>query len=183
MDGMPFQDEDPAPAVQAIPVDCFENPAGERGAHDNGQRLRHHEPGLRASAIFGAKPVGEIHDNAREEACLRGAQQKSGRIELRLCFDEAAERGHQAPGDHDAGQPFARAPAFHDKTAGDFEEEVSNEKDARAQADCGIGEPEFALHLELCDAEVCAIDIRKQIRNDEQGHQPPHHPAASPRCD
>src|SRR5947209_3578912 len=143
--GQTFQYEDPAPSGEAVPMNGLENPARKRESNNHRERLSDHEPGLGASAIFGAEPVGQIHDDPWKETCFGCTQQKAGEVELmgngavaeQRHADKTGSGGHDAPGDHDARQPFARAPPFDDQSARDLKKEVAEEEDTSAEADHG----------------------------------------------
>ena len=119
--GNSFDDEKPAPASQAEPVHP-QQPASERGADDvrDGDRDHKHRTGFRA--IFGAEPVREVDENAGEEAGLGRAEQYSNEVEMRGRSNKGHQDGDEAPGDHDAREPFAGAPALDDDATWDFEE-------------------------------------------------------------
>ena len=66
---------------------------------------------------------------------LGQTQQEADDIELGCGMNEAREPGQQAPDDHDAGDPLARAPDFGQHRAGNFQQAVSEKEDARAESE------------------------------------------------
>ena len=76
-------------------------------------------------------------------------------------------------------KPFPRAPALDDQVPGDLEQKVADEEDPRAEADDGIVEAEIALHLQLGDAQVGAVDVGKQIDQHQERHQASSYAPAS----
>ena len=123
-------------------------------ADRDSDRLRHHEIGFCAGAVFGLIPMGKINDDSREEAGFGDAEQQPQSVKLRdrpeITQQRRAEQTSggrdQAPGDHDAGDPFASAPAFYNQAAWDIEQEIAEEENAPAEANYGIAEVEVFLH-------------------------------------
>src|ERR1051325_5232424 len=87
-------------------------------------------------------------------------------------------RCDDAPGHHDARNPFAGAPSLDDEAAGKVEREVAKKKDARAKADHCIVEAEVPLHLEFRYAQVGAVEVCEQIDEHQVGNEAPGHAAA-----
>ncbi len=92
-----FEEEHPPPSMHAAPMHVLQNPTRERRTDHHRQRLRHHEPRLRARAVFVPKPMRQIHNHAREETGFRRAQQKTRRVELRCCRNKAGQSRDQRP--------------------------------------------------------------------------------------
>src|ERR1043166_772188 len=120
----------------------------------------------------------EIDNDAREEARFRHAQQESREVKLRRRAHKGRERGNQAPRDEDAGKPFARAPTFDEQRAGDFEDEVTDEEDADSQAENFLGEFQVAGHAQFGKADVGAVQIRDDVKQEHQRHHSPRDLAA-----
>ena len=86
---------------------------------------------LARGAVFDAVPVREVDDDAREKSRFRNAEQQPQTVELRHRAEKAEQRsaqkahqrGHQSPGDHDARDPFASAPALHNQAAWNIEQQ------------------------------------------------------------
>jgi hypothetical protein len=87
--------------------------------------------------------------------------------------DEHREAGNDAPRDHDPRDPDARADLVQDDVAGDFEDEITEEKDARAEAIDGIAQAEIGGHLQLREAHVYSIQICHHITKQQQWREPP----------
>ena len=182
-----FEDEDPTPTGEPVPVRGLEYPARKRQTEHNRERLRNHEPGLGTRPVFGPEPVRKIHDHSGKKTGFRGSQQKAQPIELRPHAEaygqqarEARKGCHEAPGNHDARQPAPRAPLLHDQRAGDFEQKIAEEEHARAEPDHFIGKPESTLHLQFRDGDIGAIEIRGQIDENQERHQPQSYPPTGP---
>ena len=45
-----------------------------------------------------------------------------------------------------------------------FEDDIAEKEDARAEAEHGIGETELLRHLQLREAHIHAIDVRRDVR-------------------
>ncbi len=134
------------------------------GAHDLRDGGRHEEEGEGARPVAAREPVGEVDDHPGIEAGLRQAQQEPHEVEVERRPDGGGERGHDAPGDHDAGDPEAGAPLLDDERARDLEEEVAQEEDAGAEADDRVVEAgQLPGHGELGDGHVRAIDERDDV--------------------
>src|SRR5215468_3258959 len=101
-----------------------EKRAGERRAEQSGCWNRRVHAGDRAAALLLAKPVAQIDDHAGEEARLGGAEKEACSVKLGDVVNESGEEGDQAPGDHDARDPFAGGPALNNDGAGNLEEDV-----------------------------------------------------------
>jgi hypothetical protein len=61
-----------------------------------------------------------------------------------------------------------------DHVAGHLKEEIADEEDAGAHAVNRIAHPQVLLHLELGEAYVNAIDVRQNVAEKQEGHQPLH---------
>src|SRR5205085_3838026 len=70
-----------------------------------------------------------------------------------------------APGDHDARDPDARAQFFEHDVAGDFEEKIADVKDRHAGTENVVGEVEVVLHRELGDADVHAVQVIEPVEH------------------
>ncbi len=170
-----LEDEHPLPALQSKRAVHLENQAGENRC----DRVRHRHGDVQdrdgAAAVRGRKPVGEIKDDAGKESGLGHAQQEAQHDEA----DRPGGRGHQAgddaPGDHDASDPYARAGTMQDHVAGHFEQRIAEEEDARAQAEPVGRQAQVLVHGERSEGDVGAIDVGHQVAQHDQGQQAPGH--------
>ena len=105
----------------------------------------------------------QINDNAGKESSLGHAQQKTSPIELAGIMYQPRERGYQAPGDHDACNPFARAPQFYEQCSWNLEQHISNKENAGAETKNLVGESQFTCHLQTGEADVDAIQKRNDV--------------------
>ena len=83
----PFQKEEPLPAAQPEPVHSEEG-ARHRRAQGEAERDGDDEAGQGARAALHGEPVGEVNDQAGEEAGLGDAEKEARGVELRRRFDE-----------------------------------------------------------------------------------------------
>ena len=174
-----------------------EQGVGNLRAHDLREGRGDEEVGQGLRAVAAREPVREIHDDAGEKAGFHQAEQEANAVELKLSHAQLAvergveplnkafgggqfvpherrERGDETPSDHDAADPFPRAPLLHDERAGNLQQEVAEEEHSRAQADDGVVEARQILrHRELGDGDVRAVHVGDDVANEEQRQQPP----------
>jgi hypothetical protein len=70
------------PASAETAVEGVHDPARQRIAEDAGQRDRRHEDRDHARAVVRREPVGQVEDDAGEEARLGQAEQEAQDVEL-----------------------------------------------------------------------------------------------------
>jgi hypothetical protein len=152
-----------------------EESAGDRAADHRGDRNRCHEQRHDAGALCLRKPIGEIEieNDAREETGLGDAEQKPQGIEARRAGDEAHGGRHQAPADHDARDPDARAEFVQSEIARNLEEDIAHEKDAGAEAEDLRREAEIFIHGERGEADIDAVEEIDRVAEDEKRDQAP----------
>ena len=97
-------------------------------------------------------------------------------------MNERGERRNEAPRDEDASKPFARAPPFDQQRAWDFENEITDEEDADAEAKNFLGKVQVAGHAQFGEADVGAVEISNDVKREHQGQNAPGDLAAE-RCD
>ena len=182
MVGMPSDDEEPLPAVQAALAFEFEQEAGEWGADDAGERGGGHELGDGAGPFFGREPIGEIEDHAGEEAGLGDAEEETQGVEGVRAFDQTHAGGDDAPGDHDAGDPKAGADLAKEEIAGQIEEALAKKEDAGARAVDGGRQHEVAAHLQRGEAYVDAVQVGKDVEHEDVWDQAPADLAVERAC-
>src|SRR5208282_1150102 len=126
----------------------------------------------------GAEPVGEVDEDAGEETGLGDAQQDSNEVEMRGRSNERHQDGDEPPGDHDAREPFARAPALDNEAAGNFEEQVADKKYSRAEAEDAVAEVQVVRHFERGVADVYAVEKGDDEKGEEKRQEAPRNAAA-----
>jgi len=87
--------------------------------------------------------------------------------------NEGHAGGHQAPDDHDPGDRLAGADFFEQQVARYLEQEIADEEDAGAQPIDRIAESQVGLHLELREADVDPVEVRKDVADEQQRNQSP----------
>ena len=70
-------------------------------------------------------------------------------------------------------QRLAGADAFQQQVAGHFEQEISDEEDARAETIHRVVERQGLLHLQLRIADIDAVQIRDHIGDQQQRDDAP----------
>ena len=171
-----LQEEEPLPARQpAQAAELLEDLARDRPAHHARDRGRGHEARHGARLLGGREPVREVEDHAGEEARLGGAEEETEGVEARHAAHEHHGRRDDAPGDHDARHPHARAHPVHDQVARHLEEEVADEEDARAEAVDGVREAQVLPHLERREADVDAVEVGDHVEDEHEGDQAAGH--------
>ena len=159
-----LQHEHPLPAGPAVRSgEGFHNPAGERAADHAGKRNGDEPEHRHARPTVSGKPVGEIEQQPGRQSGFGHAQQEAQQIELPGSLDKGEGAGDQAPGDHNAGDPAARADAMQDQVAGHLKEKVTEKKDPGAEAVDRFAQREIVHHLQLGEADVDAIQIGAEV--------------------
>jgi hypothetical protein len=121
-------------------------PTGERGTDDARERLRQVEQREHLAAVTGRDPGRQEQDRAGEEAGLGDAEQEAQADELRVVLHPREEQGHDAPRDHDAGEPDTRAELVQREVGRHLEHEVADEEHTGREAELGGGQAEVGLH-------------------------------------
>src|SRR5262245_34756554 len=178
-----FKDEDPSPSFPSAPIDALHNQSGDRHANHRSDRYADHKKRFGFGAVFIAKPVRQKNDYAREVSGFGQTQDEAQNVELILVAgeihpwlaDKSHYRGYDSPRDHDARDPFPRAPPFDDQRARDFEQEIAEKENTRARADDVVGEPhpafaEGLFHLQGGDADVGTVNVRQKIEPQKKRH-------------
>src|SRR5271170_2298146 len=146
---------------------------GDGSADDSGGRGSGDEEGEGAGAVRGREPAREAKDDAREESGLGYSQEETEEIEAGRGMDERHRRGDDSPGDHDDGDPAARAKAEQDQVSRNFKESVADEEEAcSGSVDCS-GKSQIASHGECSEAEVNAIEIGADVEQEEKRDESP----------
>jgi hypothetical protein len=114
------------------------------------------------------------HQNdTREKACLKGAEQESHHIKLEWRGYEHHGCRSEAPEHHDAEQRLTRADLLQEEIARYLKQEISDEKNACAQAVDGVVERQGLLHLRLRITDIDAIEISDHVGDQQQGNEAP----------
>ncbi|MNZ87247.1 hypothetical protein D3C78_1060980 [compost metagenome] len=168
------EEEQHLPVAQAEPaVQMGHDRAGQRTADDPGDHPGHDEGGGDAPAQRGGEPVGEVENDAGEEAGLGHPQQEAGEDQLVGRGDEGGADGHQAPEHHDPREGGAGADALQVEVARYLEEDVAEVEDAGAEAVGGVGQGNVLGHAQLGEGQVQAVDGVDDVGEHQEGHQPP----------
>ncbi|MNS87274.1 hypothetical protein D3C72_1212130 [compost metagenome] len=156
-------------------VERLHHPTRQRSAQDAGERHRRHEHGHDLAAPVRRKPIRQVKDDAGIEAGLGRAQQEAQDVELGRRLRQRHGGRDQAPQDHDARQRLLRADAVHQHVAWHFEQEVADKEDARAQAVDRFAELEVVQHLQFGEADVHAVQERRDVAHHQEWQQAPRH--------
>ena len=87
-------------------------------------------------------------------------------------WDERHGAGKDSPAQHDARNPFAGAEPLEQEIRWDFKDEISDEKDAGAEAEGGLRQAKVLVHRERGKAHVYPVEIRDEVTDDEKRYQP-----------
>jgi hypothetical protein len=87
--------------------------------------------------------------------------------------DEGHRPGDDAPGKHDARDPYPRADFVQNNVRGHLEQKIRKEEDARAEAKRRLGELEVGVHRQFGEADVHPIEIGDEIAEDQEGEESP----------
>ncbi len=159
-----LQQEQPLPAAQAVQAGAgLHDPARQRPADHAGHRHPAHEQRHHARAPMRRIPIGQVQDDAGEEARLGRAQQEAQQVEAGDAGAEHQRRRDQAPGHHDAGDPDARAHARHQQVGRHLEQEIADEEDPGAGAVHGVAEAQVGQHLQLGEADVDTVQVGHHV--------------------
>ena len=171
--GDALDDEQPLPAPQAHHAVEPEQQARDRRADHGGNGNGDGEGGEEPRAIFRRIPVGQIENDAGEEAGFRHAEQEAQHVEAHLAADGRHQRRDDAPGHHDAGDPAAGAEFLQREIARHLEDEIADEEDAGAPGEDQRRELQIRVHGQRGEAEIDAVEIGKEIGQHQKRDQPP----------
>ena len=117
-----------------------------------------------ARMVVGREPVGEVEHDAGEEAGLGDAQQEAHDGEARRAGDQRGQAGEDAPGDHDARDPYPRADLFQDDVAGHLEDEIAPvERAERRNRNAAAEMPRSPRMVSAGEADIDPVDIGKKV--------------------
>ncbi len=141
----------------------------DHGGNGNGDGKSCKEP----RAVFGRVPIGEIKNDAGEEAGFRHAEQEAQHVKAQLAAHHRHCGGDYAPGHHDARDPAAGAEFLERQIARHLEDEIADEEDAGAPGEDQRRELQIRIHGERGEAEIDAVEIGKEIGQHQKRDQPP----------
>ena len=122
----------------------------------------------RSSAIELRKPVGQVDDDAGEEAGFRGTEQETCDTELPCGLNKTDQNRAGAPSKQDAGNPTACAPLFHNQRPRNLQQEISQEKYPSAETEHSIGKTKVRAHRSFCKGHVCTVQIGNHVEDKNQ---------------
>src|SRR5207245_10348622 len=117
--------------------------------------------------------MSQVHDDSRQETGFRRTYQKTHEIKLPGRVDEGHQHRHQSPGNHDASDPLACAPSFHNERAWDFQQKIPEEENPRSKANYTIAEHKGMGHLQRRGANVHSIEKANDVAQEEKRHHSP----------
>ena len=118
--------------------------------------------------------MGQVDDHAREEPGLGHAQQEAHPVELPGSLHQGRQRRDDPPGDHDPADPLPGAPLLDEERAGDLQQEIADEEDARHRSRRrSLSKPGRSLViLELGQRHVDPVDVGDHVAEEQQRQQP-----------
>ncbi len=171
--GQAFDKKQPLPAVKAIHAVHPENDAGERAADNEGERNGDHERCREPHAIGLREPDRKIIDHAGREARFRHAEEETQDVEADRALNEGVPRRDRAPNQHHAENPAPRADARQDDSGRHLEEEIADEKHARAGPENHGREAQILVHGEGRETDIHAVDAIEEINQRHERDEPP----------
>ena len=156
------------------PLICSSRPGQRAGdQRRDGRTAEEDRNGL--AALDARQPAGEVVDHPGEEPGFGHAQQEAQDIEVGFVLDERHAGGHDAPGQHDAGQPDARADFLQENVGGHFEQRVTDEEQAGTEAIGGSADAQVMFHVGADEADVHTVDVVDDEHDHEQRQYVPFH--------
>src|SRR5215469_7091667 len=149
----------------------LQNSSGERGAHEICQGQGSHKGSHCLGEVTTTKPVCEVDEHAWEKARFCSSQEKSDDIKLTGSVHESHQDRDDAPRDHDAGDPKARAPALDDKSSGDFQQHVADKEDSCTQPKDAVTETQIMRHFQSSVGDVDPVEKSDEIEEPQEGKQ------------
>ena len=141
----------------------------DRRAAGHRDRQRQGEAGIDAGAMLVGEPVGEIQHKTGEQPRLGETEQEAYRHEAVGAGRESGAARDDPPGDHDAGDPDARADLFEDDVARHLEQHVAPEERAGRHAVPRRVEADILVHRQRGEADIDAVEIAEEIGQDRKG--------------
>ena len=163
--------EQPLPALQTQDAIHAQQAAGHGPGDHHGDRLRQDKQAQDLAAMADREPLGDVVQHARKESRFGDPQQETHDIEAVRPLHKGHANGDGAPGDHDPGKPAPGAETLEHQVAGDFHQEIANEKQPGAQAIGGIANADIRAHVQLGKAHRGTIYISNQVQQDQEGNE------------
>ena len=121
--------------------------------------------------VIGREPVGEIEHDAGKEARLGDPEQKADDAKTCRSGDQRGQTGEQAPGNHNAGDPEARAHLLQNHVAGHLKDEIAPVEGAESEPIGGGGDAEIVTHRQRCETDIDPVDVGQKIAQDRERQQ------------
>ena len=164
-----LQQKQPLPCAQAADTGKRrQDPSRQRAADHARQRYGRQQQRDHLAASRRREPAGQEVKHAGNEASLGHAEQETQDIELRRRLHEGHAGTDQSPGDHDAGDPQARADLVKEYVARHFEQHIAEEEDACAETVDSVAELQVVEHLQFGEADIDAVKIGRNQAQAEQ---------------
>ncbi|MNO83676.1 hypothetical protein D3C76_749950 [compost metagenome] len=154
-------------------VEVLQHQARERRAHQACERRRQEQHRGDAPAIVLREPQRQVIQHAWGKTRFHRTNHETQGVELPFAVDEDHERGGQAPGHHDPGNPATGADLVQHHVAWHFENHITDHEQSGAEAVGGVAQAQVGLQLKLGKADVDAVEKREQVANHDQRHQAP----------
>jgi hypothetical protein len=132
-----FENEDPVPTAEAADTLHLHDAARQQPAKRAGRGGRGEEDGHAQAAFVAAVPHGDVVGDAGEETALGEPEQAAHGEQPAKGLDDAEHDGHEAPDDHDAGDPDGGPKALHGHVGGDLGDDVKGKEDGDGDLDDG----------------------------------------------
>jgi len=126
-----------------------------------------------ARALRSRIPVAEVIDDSGQKAGLGHTEQEAQHVEARRPLHVHHRDGQDAPRDHDARDPKARADAHEDQIARHLEERIADEEHACAEAVDHGAEPQVGVHLQRREADIDAVEPRDDVEQQQERQEAP----------
>src|SRR6202044_2803509 len=113
----------------------------------------------------------------QERSRLRLPEERTAPVRTGGSMDEPHKHRDDSPRDHDAGDPPPGTPALDDERSGNFQQNVADEKDSRAQTKHPVAESQIMRHFECRVGDVYAVQESNDVEQPEEGQQTKRDPA------
>ncbi len=181
--GQAFEQEQPLPSGEAAEAVQLQQRAGDRPSDEAGDSGRCHEEGDGAGALPRGKPEGEIQQHARKEPGFRHAEQEPHDVEHGGALHKHHGSRHEAPRDHDAGNPPARSHPVKNEITRHLEQDVPDEEDTCPKPVHRVAETKVLIHLKRREADVDAVQVGDDIKEEHERDDTPANPCKGTSAD
>src|SRR5438477_2683175 len=120
----------------------------------------------------------KVNNDARKETRFGHTEKEAREVELQWRANKRGQRRNETPRDEDARKPFARAPPFHKQRARNLENEITDKEDTDTEAKNLLGKLQVAGHAQFGEANVGAVEIGNDIKQEDQRQNAQGHFAA-----